>query len=161
MYAAAAGKIAALTDLAGYERLGAIDASFNLTAKHTRAQRQSERIREALRCDVPPLTFDAYRSGHPCPGCGRPYVDPDRWDFKGLMNLTPAERDRYDAEDARYLSLHGECGSHRHSVSGSLTTHCGKCCPAPPMPPAKVAEIRRILNRPPTPPHDLVRRPHR
>lgn len=146
-----------MTELADYEQRGDLDAPFVLTAQHTRAQRQSERIRDALDCDVPALTFEDYRAGQPCPGCGLPYVDEESWESKGLMYLTPTERVRYDAEEARYLAVHGECGSHRHSVHGSLTLHCGKCCPAPPLSPSQIASIARILSRPRTPPHDLMR----
>ncbi|QWF21772.1 hypothetical protein KM427_23070 [Nocardioides sp. LMS-CY] len=75
------------------------------------------------------------------------------------MYFTAEERVRYDAEEVRYKERHGSCGSHRHRVSGSLTTHCGKCCPSPPLSPDKAREIGTLLrsmseNRPP---EDLMR----
>ena len=63
---------------------------------------------------------------------------------------------RYDAEEKVYKSVHGSCWSHRHSVSGSLTTHCGKCCPAPPLSPSQITRLGQLLGTP-TPPHDLMR----
>ncbi len=47
------------------------------------------------------------------------------------MHFIDEERARYDAEEAAYKQIHDECHAMRHSVPGSLTTHCGKCCPPP------------------------------
>jgi hypothetical protein len=148
--------VAAMTDLAECERVGDLDGPFQRTAMHERAQRVRERLREALRCDVPPLTYEEYRTGTPCPGCGLPYQDEDPWELRGTVRMTRDERARYEAEEQRYKALHGSCGSHRHSVSGSLTMHCGKCCPAPPLSPSQIKQIGRILGNP-TPPHMLMR----
>jgi hypothetical protein len=74
-----------------------------------------------MRCDVASLTFEQYRAGAPCPGCGLPYVDTEPFDFKGTMNLSDADRVRYDAEELRFKAVHASCRSHRHGVSGSLT----------------------------------------
>lgn len=145
-----------MLDLADYERRGELDGPFKLTAKHKRAQKESERIRDAIRCDTPSLTWEAYMAGEPCPGCGRPYRDEERWEFRGTMHMTNAERARYDAEEARYTEDHGDCHAVRHSVSGSLTMHCGKCCPPPPLSPAQIEHLRRILGRPKQP-HELMR----
>lgn len=63
-----------------------------------------------------------------------------------------------DEERARYEEAHGNCHASRHSVSGSLTMHCSRCRPMPPLSPAKVEEIVRILGRHrPIPPHGLMR----
>jgi len=94
--------------------------------------------------------------GAPCPGCGRPYRDAEPWEFRGTINLNPEERARYDAEGERYAAVHGTCRSHRHSVSGSLTTHCGRCCPAPPLSPVQIESLRGILGKPKMP-HELMR----
>ncbi|GLZ16426.1 hypothetical protein Acsp04_66610 [Actinomadura sp. NBRC 104425] len=145
-----------MVDLTEYERRGDLDAPFELTKKHERAQKTAERIREAVRCDVAPLTWEAYVAGEPCPGCGLPYRDEEPWDFKGTMYFTEEERARYDAEQARFKKAHGDCRSHRHSVSGSLTMHCGKCCPPPPLPPRQIGEIGRLLGTPKQP-HELMR----
>jgi hypothetical protein len=71
-----------------------------------------------MRCDVAPLTFEQYRAGAPCPGCGLPYVDSELFDFKGTINLSDAERVRYDAEESRFKAAHASCRSHSHSISG-------------------------------------------
>jgi hypothetical protein len=148
--------VAAVADLTEYERLGDLDGPFELAAKHERVQRERERLRDAVRCDVVSLTYEDYVAGLPCPGCGRPYLDKERWDFRGTMNMTPEERARYDAEGSRYEAAHGSCGSHRHSVSGSLTTHCGECCPPPPLSPTQIDRLRQLLGRA-TSPHELMR----
>lgn len=114
-----------MVEIAEYEKLGDLDAPLELTRKAKRAQAEAERIRDALSCDVAALTWEEYVAGEPCPGCGRPYRDDEHWESKGTMYFTDEERARHEAEDARYRQDHAECGSACHSVSGSLTTHCG------------------------------------
>ncbi len=145
-----------MTNLSEYERLGDLDSPFAVTVRHERAQRERERLRESARCDTAPLTYEAYKAGSPCLGCGRPYSDAEPWEFRGTMNMKPEERARYDSEAERYAALHGSCGSYRHGVSGSLTMHCGKCCPAPPLSPSQIEGLRHILGKP-TAPHELMR----
>ena len=118
-----------MADLTDYERRGDLNAPFELTRKHERTQTDAARLREATRCDVPRLPWEAYLAGAPCPGCGLPYCDDERWEFKGTMHFTDEERARYDAEEARFKEVHGDCHASRHSVSGSLTMHCSRCCP--------------------------------
>jgi hypothetical protein len=72
------------------------------------------------------------------------------------MHFTDEERSRYDAEQALFAQLHGECRAMRHSVSGSLTTHCGRCCPPSPLSPEQRGEIARLLS-PPRPPHERMK----
>lgn len=141
---------------ADYEKRGDLNAPFEFTRQAEKKQREAEHIRDSVRCDVPSLTWDQYVAGEPCPGCGRPYRDDERWESKGTMYLTDDERARHDAEEARYKRDHPECHSHRHSVSGSLTLHCGKCCPPPPMSPTQREEIGRLLSTR-TPPAQLMR----
>ncbi|WP_319446903.1 MULTISPECIES: hypothetical protein [unclassified Mycobacterium] len=143
------------TDLDAYQRLGDLEKPFELSAKDERRQQDRLRLRDSMRCDVRSLTYDQYSAGAPCPGCGLPYVDAEPFDFKGTMNLSDVGRLRYDAEQSRYKADHGSCGSHRHGVSGSLTMHCGKCCPPPPMSPAQRERIRALMSHP-TAPHDLM-----
>jgi hypothetical protein len=145
-----------MVGVAEYERLGDIDSPFRVTARHERAQRECERLRDGVRCDVAPLTYEAYHAGSPCPGCGRPYCEAEPWEFQGTINMKPEERARYDSEAEQYAALHGTCGSYRHSASGSLTMHCGRCCPAPPLSPSQIEGIRQIVGRR-TAPHELMR----
>lgn len=142
--------------MADYERRGDLDAPFALTKKDERAQRERERLRDAVRCNIPSLTWEQYAAGMPCPGCGRPYRDPEPWEFRGTMHFTDEERARYDAEEALFAQLHGDCHAMRHSVSGSLTTHCGKCCPPPPLSPEQRDTLAQLLGRP-TPPEELMK----
>ena len=141
-------------DTNAYEQLGDLDAPFEISTKGERRQRDHVQLRESMRCDVTPLTFEQYEAGAPCPGCGRAYRDAEPFEFKGTMHLSDRERERYDAEESRFKVEHGSCRSHRHSVTGSLTTHCGECCP-PPLSPSQLERIRTIIGSP-TPPHELM-----
>ncbi|WP_396910906.1 hypothetical protein [Mycolicibacterium sp.] len=143
-----------IADLDIYERLGDLTGPFAVSTKDQQRQRERERLRESMRCEVAPLRYEQYQAGTPCPGCGRPYVDAEPFEAKGTMYFSDAERARYDAERARFTARHGSCGSHRHSVSGSLTMHCGKCCPMPPLSPGQRAQLGVLLR--PTPPHELM-----
>lgn len=145
-----------MVQLSDYEQRGDLEAPFATDKYHERKQRQAEKLREGSRCEVAPLTWQQYAAGAPCPGCGMPYRDTERWDFKGTAHLTEEERVRYDAEQKRFTSVHGDCHTHRHSVAGSLTTHCGKCCPPPPLSSTQIDDIRRILSQPKRP-EELMR----
>jgi hypothetical protein len=145
-----------MADLIDYERRGDLNAPFELTKNHERAQKEAVILRGAVRCDVPRLTWDGYMAREPCPGCGLPYRDDEPWEFKGTMNFTEEDRARHDAEEARFKEAHGDCHASRHSLSGSLTTHCGRCCPLPPLSPTRREEIGRILGVPKQP-HELMR----
>lgn len=108
-----------------------------------------------MRCDVAPLSFEEYSAGAPCPGCGQPYRDVEPFEFRGTMNLSGRAKERYEAEQLRFKAQHSLCRSHRHSVQGSLTTHCGKCCPMPPMSPTQWERISAIMGTP-NPAHELM-----
>ncbi|WP_207568358.1 hypothetical protein, partial [Mycobacteroides abscessus] len=144
-------------DLDTYEGLGDLDAPFVLTAKAERRQRDRERLRESMRCDVAPLSFEEYSAGQPCPGCGRPYIDAEPFENKGTMYFTDEERARYEAEETQFKAIHGACGSIQHGVSGSLTTHCGKCCPMPPWSPERQERIATLMmGMTPNPPTEMM-----
>lgn len=145
-----------MAQIAEYEKRGNLPAPFELTKQAEKAQRDAERIRDATRCEEPTLTWEQYVAGEPCPGCSLPYRDDEPWESKGTMNFTEKERARYEAEEARYRLDHPECRSHRHSVSGSLTLHCGKCCPPPPMSPEQRETLGRLLSSR-TPPQQLMK----
>ncbi len=65
---------------------------------------------------------------------------------KGLIHLSEEERAQYDSEEQRLKVRHADCNAHRWTVGGSLTTHCGKCCPPPPMSPEQTARIATLLH---------------
>lgn len=142
-------------DLDAYERLGDLERPFELSVKDGCRQQDRQRLRDSVRCDVASLAFEQYSAGLPCPGCGRPYVDAEPFDLTGTLNLSDDVRLRYDAEQSRFKAAHASCRSHRHGVSGSLTMHCGKCCPPPPMSPAQRERIASLLSVP-TAAHELA-----
>lgn len=147
-----------MVDLSEYERRGDLDAPFELTKKHERAQQQSERMRDAVTCRTAPLGWEQYAAGEPCPGCGLPYQSEEPWTSKGTMYYTDDEHARSDAEETRFREAHAGCHALRHSVSGSITLHCGKCCPWPPLSPGKALELARMLGSMASKqPHELMR----
>lgn len=91
------------------------------------------------------LTWDEFQAVEPCRGCSRSIRDDEPLTFRGAMHLTDDERVRYEAEDARYRASHGLCRAHRWSMEASLTTHCGRCCPPPPLSPAQIDRLRVLL----------------
>jgi hypothetical protein len=100
------------------------------------------------------LTWEEYHSGEHCRGCGEPFVGEVPWSGsgKGTMHYTKEERARADADEARFKARHEDCHAVRHHVSGSLTTHCGRCCPPPPLSPEQISRLRAILASTPTTP---------
>jgi hypothetical protein len=98
--------------------------------------------------EVQRLTWEQYLAGEPCRGCGRPMEDATLWSGsgKGLIHLSEEERVQYDSEEQHFKVRHADCNAHRWTVGGSLTTHCGKCCPPPPMSPDQTARIATLLH---------------
>lgn len=81
-----------------YEQVGDLEATFSLSAKDERQQRDREQLRESMHCDVAPLSVEEYSARAPCPGCGRPYRDAEPFEFRGTMHLSGREKERYEAE---------------------------------------------------------------
>ena len=131
------------------------------TEEQKAAQAAKRRLKEALAAEAEYERNDARRrewetkgtrlsreeleAGMPCRGCGLPIID-GLGDRPPLLKLTEAERAEFDAADADYLARHGDCHSHRWSMSGSRTQHCGYCCPPPPLSRDQVEQISRILS---------------
>lgn len=65
---------------------------------------------------------------------------------KGLIHLTEGERAQYDSEEQLFRVHHADCHAHRWTMEGSLTTHCGKCCPPPPISPEQTVRIATVLH---------------
>lgn len=89
-----------------------------------------------------PLTWERYQANDPCPGCGLPVEgDPDAtWPGKPLNDLIDEERAAHDAEEARFREAHPNHQAARWTA-GSVY-HCGRCCPLPPMIPARLEALR-------------------
>ncbi|MGW5116484.1 hypothetical protein ACWEQ8_13805 [Streptomyces noursei] len=106
--------------------------------------RRREEKREEWERDGTYLSREEFEAGHPCRGCGEPILD-GRGDRPPLLRMTPEERAKHDAEEARYKERHGECRAIRWTVGGSRTQHCGHCCPSPPMSEKQWEAIAEIL----------------
>lgn len=89
------------------------------------------------------LTYEEYQAGEPCRGCGEPLLDragPGRTNMVDAESIALKEQD-----EERYRQRHGACRSHRWTVEGSMTLHCGHCCPPPPMSPGQIERVRQIF----------------
>jgi hypothetical protein len=83
-------------------------------------------------------------AGEPCRGCGQPLLD-GLGNWYPLNRLTTEQRAEYDRAEALFRERHGTCRSHRWGLSGHRATHCGYCCPPPPMSDRQIGQISQIL----------------
>jgi hypothetical protein len=90
------------------------------------------------------MTWAEFQAGEPCRGCRQPLLNGAR-ELPPPIRQTPEERAEAEQEEARYRQLHGDCRSHRWSVEGSRTLHCGYCCPMPPLSGEQIATLRNIF----------------
>ena len=139
-------------DLTTYTTYGAWDEPWDqATAPKTDRNRQKGAERRAAReaelgprgADVlTPLTWEQYQANELCPGCGLPVRGDSEatWLNKPLNALTEDERAARDAEDARYSAAHPNHQAARWRAGN--VDPCSRCCPAPPMHPARLAELR-------------------
>jgi hypothetical protein len=61
------------------------------------------------------------------------------------MLLTDEERTEWGRMNKAFTDRHPGCRSLRWSMSGSRTTHCGECCPPPPLGYRQIEPIARLL----------------
>src|SRR6266540_4762359 len=92
------------------------------------------------------LTRAELEDGGHCRGCGLPIID-DLGGLPPLMRMTAQEREAHEAGEADFKRRHAECHAGRWSVSGSRTTHCGFCCPPPPLSEQQIEAIVSIFAR--------------
>lgn len=101
------------------------------------------------------LSLEELRAGVPCRSCGMPVID-GLGSWPPLLKMDDQQRQEYEAADADYRKRHAGCESHRWSMQGSRTTHCGFCCPSPPMSEGQLEKIAALFSRiGPTDPIDL------
>jgi hypothetical protein len=90
------------------------------------------------------LTRAELEAGVHCRGCGLPIID-SLGQLPPLLKMTAEERDAYAAAEVDFKRRHAECHASRWSVSGSRTTHCGFCCPPPPLSERQLEALASIL----------------
>jgi hypothetical protein len=90
------------------------------------------------------LTRAELEAGVCCRGCGLPIID-ELGDWPPLMLLTDEERTERENVNQAFTSRHPDCTSVRWSMSGSRTTHCGECCPPPPLGDHQTEAFARLL----------------
>lgn len=106
-------------------------------------RRDTER-REAWAREGTRLSWDEYKAGVPCRGCGEPMYD-GLGSWPGLMYLTEEEKRDYEVMEERFRELHPDCKSGRWGTGGSRVRHCCLCCPPPPMGPAQIEKLTRLF----------------
>lgn len=92
------------------------------------------------------LTRAEINAGEPCRGCGLPVFD-GRGRLPVLLKMDSQQREEYEIAEADFRERHSDCRSHRWSIDGSRTTHCGFCCPPPPLSEEQISAIRDIFAR--------------
>ncbi|MGW1143547.1 hypothetical protein ACWD6I_00505 [Streptomyces sp. NPDC002454] len=112
-------------------------------AAEEKDHRDTER-REAWAREGTRLTWDEYKAGVPCRGCGEPMYD-GLGSWPGLMYLTVEEQRDHEAMEERFRQLHPDCKSGRWSTDGSRVTHCCLCCPPPPLGPGQIEKLSRLF----------------
>ncbi|MFE0135788.1 hypothetical protein ACFWY6_30080 [Streptomyces sp. NPDC059037] len=114
-------------------------AALDAEAEDRRRREQQERWkREGRR-----LSYAEYVAGEPCRDCGEPMPD-DRGDWPPLMKMSDAEKQERDEAERRSRERHADCRDGRWTINGSRVTHCGSCCPPPPMSPKQIEGVARI-----------------
>jgi hypothetical protein len=91
------------------------------------------------------LTRAELEAGEPCRGCGGPILD-GLGNWPAMMHMTADERRDYDLAETLYRERHGACHSHRWSMSGHRASHCGYCCPPPPLSEGQIEDLRQIFS---------------
>jgi hypothetical protein len=112
-------------------------------AAEAEAMRQEARRRE-WQANGTYLTREEFEAGVHCRGCGLPIID-RLGSWLPLMEMTEVERADHEAAEAAFKHRHSDCRSHRWSMSGSRTVHCGSCCPPPPLSNRQIEAIGAIL----------------
>ena len=89
------------------------------------------------------LTWEEFNGGEPCRACGRGFLGGPEW--KPIMQRTPEEAAAIEGEEMAFRALHPDCPTPTWRYGGTGLTHCGQCCPRPPLSPRQTEEIARIL----------------
>jgi hypothetical protein len=116
--------------------------------------RRLEQRRQQWCNDSTYLSRTEMEAGEPCRGCGEPLLD-GLGNWPPLMQMTPAQQSEYEQADVLFRERHRECRSHRWSMNGHRATHCGYCCPPPPLSERQIEQISRIFSSAKTEKKDL------
>lgn len=93
--------------------------------------------------DAQEMTWEEFTGGEPCRACGRGFLGGPVW--KPIMQRTPEEAAAIGAEETAFRALHPDCPTFSWRYGSTGLTHCGQCCPRPPLSPRQTEEIVRIL----------------
>lgn len=138
----AGGGMAKLTEEQRQQRAAA-RARRDALAREERHQRAEER-RQRWRREGTYLSWEEYKAGVPCRGCGQPLLG-HASDRPPQSRMTDREREERDNEEKQFQERHGECHEGRWLVSGCPVVHCFACCPTPPMGPKQAEQLAKIL----------------
>lgn len=90
------------------------------------------------------MTRAEIEAGVHCRGCGLPVID-RLGSWPPLLHMDNEQRAEYEVAQADCRKRHADCRSHRWSVQGSKTTHCGFCCPPPPPSEDQIAKVATLF----------------
>lgn len=93
------------------------------------------------------LTREEFEAGEPCRGCGRALRGDTRPSLPCRNDMTELDRADDEQDKIEFTRLHPDCNEVRWTVGGR-TSHCGLCCPFPPMSRSQVEIIRTIFAQP-------------
>nr|WP_134003116.1 hypothetical protein [Streptomyces sp. 846.5] len=113
-------------------------------AAEAEEQRDGERI-ELWKREGTHLSWEEYRAGEPCRGCGEPMSD-GLGNWWPTLKLSEPERREYEEAQQAFRERHSNCKGGRWSIDGSRVTHCGICCPPPPMSPKQIEKLYKLLS---------------
>ena len=107
-------------------------------------QRDCERS-ELWKREATLLSWEEYRAGEPCRGCGEPMSD-GLGNWWQTMKLSEPERREYEEAQQAFRERHSDCKGGRWSIDGSRVAHCGFYCPPPPMGPKQIEKLYKLLS---------------
>lgn len=115
------------------------------------AEDQQRRERSELwRREGRRLSWEEYKAGEPCRGCGEPMSD-RLGNWWPLLKLSEAERREYEEAQQAFREKHSDCKAGQWSIDGSRVGHCGACCPPPPLGPKQIKKLSKIFTTMPSP----------
>lgn len=90
------------------------------------------------------LTWTEYVAGEACRGCGQPMRD-GLGSWPPLMRMSESEKQEHEEADRSFRERHADCRGGRWTISGSRATHCGFCCPPPPVGPKQMERLAELV----------------
>lgn len=98
---------------------------------------------EQLWTDDDRLTYEEFKAGALCRGCGRGFFGGPEW--VPILHRTPEQVFAIEVEEAEFKRLHRDCHAGRWTMAGAGVTHCMRCCAPAPMSPATADRVAKVV----------------